>query len=32
MIDAFAVFNAMPLSENDAKKSFDEYKKVLNKI
>lgn len=32
MIDAFAVFNAMPLSENNAKKSFDEYKKVLNKI
>ncbi len=25
MIDAFAVFNAMPLSEEDAKKSIDEY-------
>ena len=30
--DAFAVFNAMPLSEDDAEKAFDEYKKLLNNI
>ncbi len=32
VIDAFAVFNAMPLSEDDAEKAFDEYKKLLNNI
>ena len=32
MIDAFAVFNAMPLSEEDAEKSFDEYKKLLSEL
>ena len=32
MIDAFAVFDAMPLSEEDAKKSFDEYKKLLSEL
>lgn len=32
MVDAFAVFNAVPLSEEDAKKSFDEYKKILGKL
>jgi len=32
VIDSFAVFNAMPLSEDDAEKAFDEYKKLLNNI
>ena len=32
VIDAFAVFNAMPLSEDDAEKAFYEYKKLLNNI
>ena len=32
VIDAFAVFNAMPLSEDDSEKAFDEYKKLLNNI
>jgi NAD(P)H dehydrogenase (quinone) len=32
VIDAFAVFNAMPLSEDDAEMAFDEYKKLLNNI
>ena len=32
MIDAFAVFDAMPLSEEDAKTSFDEYKKLLSEL
>lgn len=32
MINAFAVFNAVPLSEEDAKNSFDEYKKILSKL
>jgi len=32
MIDAFAVFDAMPLSEEDAKMSFDEYKKLLSEF
>ena len=32
VIDAFAVFNAMPLSEDDAENAFDEYKKLLNNI
>ncbi|MGZ7119819.1 MAG: NAD(P)H-dependent oxidoreductase [Methanobacterium sp.] len=32
MIDAFAVFDAMPLSEEYAKKSFDEYKKLLSEL
>ena len=32
VIDAFAVFNAMPLSEDEAGKAFDEYKKLLNNI
>jgi NAD(P)H dehydrogenase (quinone) len=32
MIDAFAVFDAMPLSEGDAQKSFDEYKKLLSQL
>jgi len=32
VIDAFAVFNAMPLSEDEAGTAFDEYKKLLNNI
>jgi len=32
MIDAFAVFDAMPLSEEDAKTSFGEYKKLLSEL
>jgi len=32
MMEAFAVFNSMQLSEDDAKKCFDEYKMVLNNI
>lgn len=32
MIDAFAVFNAMPLNEEDAKNYFNEYKKILTKL
>jgi len=30
--DAFAVFNAMQLSEDDAEKAFEEYIKLLNNI
>ena len=32
VIDAFAVFDAMPLSEEDAKTSFGEYKKLLSEL
>ena len=32
VIDDFAVFDAMPLSEEDAKTSFDEYKKLLSEL
>ena len=32
VIDAFSVFDAMPLSEEVAKKSFDEYKKLLSEL
>lgn len=32
VIDAFAVFDAMPLNEEDAKKSIDEYKKLLSEL
>jgi NAD(P)H dehydrogenase (quinone) len=32
VIDTFAVFNAMMLSEEDAEQHFEEYKKLLNNI
>ena len=32
VIDAFAVFDAMPLNEEDAKKSIDEYIKLLSEL
>jgi NAD(P)H dehydrogenase (quinone) len=32
VMDAFAIFNAVTLSEDDAEKAFEEYRKLLNNI